>query len=110
MDRITGNGAAAPKHVPGSKNEILSVTEVKTYAVSTTDSMGRRRVLQVQRFGKLEDGGDAFFILANDEELQNQLKQPSKKMLTLLRERLSSEAEQVPEHDVAAEHIGGGDD
>lgn len=102
---------AAPKYVSGSVNEILETREVRTYAVAHTDSTGRRRIMLVQRFGKFDDGKDAFFVLASPQDIENQLKIPSKTLLDKLRAQLSQDPDEIPEHDLAEESLlGAGDE
>lgn len=94
------NKNAGAEYIDGKSNEILSITEAKTYAVNWVDHQGRRQTVLTMVFGKMEDGGMGVFILANPEDVRKQLKMPDKKFLKQFRSMLTStepvDAEDLP--------------
>lgn len=87
--------------VDGKNNEILSITEAKTYVVNWVDRQGHRQTVICMVFGTMEDGGVGVFILANPDEVRKQLKIPDKTFLQQFR-RFIAAKEPVKAEDIPA--------
>lgn len=87
--------------VPGGvTNEIISITEAKTYAVNWVDKTGHKATLLALVFGQMPDGGAGVFVMAEAKELQEKLKVPSAEFLGQFRALLGKQgpvgADQLP--------------
>lgn len=85
MASVTSPNPAA-RYFDGQGNKILSITEVKTIMVRYTDPDGKESLAQIQVFGeadygksgKPEDRMLGVWVIANLQQLQNQLRQAPK--------------------------------
>ena len=84
------NKRAGAEFMDGKSNEILSITEAKTYAVNWVDHMSKRQTVLAMVFGKMEDDGPGVFILANPDDVRKQLKLPDKNFLKQFRRFLAA--------------------
>jgi len=80
-----------PKYREGSKNEVLGITEVKTYAVNRTNSDSKEETLLVMVFGKMEDGGPGVFVLAEADAMRKQLTIANEGLRKQVRTRLAGD-------------------
>jgi hypothetical protein len=93
-------GARAPQYHPGKPNKVLRVAEVKTLAVAFTNSEGRESMCLVHTFGKdVEDGGAGVYVLAEEQQMAEQLKIANTTVKTGVRAWLAGQK------DVAASNI-----
>ena len=94
------NKRAGAEFIDGKSNEILSITESKTYAVNWVDHEGKRQTVLAMVFGVEEDGGPGVFILANPDDVRKQLKLPDKSFKKQFRKFLAAtepvEADALP--------------
>lgn len=75
MAQVTGY-AKNDDHFHAKKNEVLGVTEVKTFAIRYTDGEGKEGQALMLMYGKLQDGSPGVFVMANSEQLQKTLTLP----------------------------------
>lgn len=70
---ITGGIKRNPTFQEGSTNEVISVTELKHYAVKYTDSDSKVTMAVIARFGKFADGQPALFLEADAKSMEKTL-------------------------------------
>ncbi len=91
MAQVSGPNPAS-QYVEGQGGKVLAITEIKHYMVKYTGSDGKVSMAEVQVFGeadygksgKPEDRMLGIWVLANLEQLQNQLRQAPKDMARLI--------------------------
>lgn len=92
----------APEYVNGKQNAVLAVVPAQLFAVSWVDGNGQKSMALVLQFGKdTEDGGPGVFVLADENEMTNQLKLANATIKKGVRQHLARQqapnAEDVPE-------------
>lgn len=64
-----------PEYTTGKSNTVTGVVPAQLLAVAFVDADGRKSMCLAVQFGKdTNDGGPAVFIMADEEEMKNQLK------------------------------------
>ena len=74
----------------GQPNAVLSVTEVRTYAVRFTNSEGKELMCLVDTFGKMKDGGLGVFVKANTRQMTENLREVPPAQLESIRQQIAS--------------------
>lgn len=92
----------SPEFVNGKQNVVIGVTPAQLLAVSWVDGSGQKSMALVLQFGKdTEDGGPGVFVMADENEMVNQLKLPNATIKKGVRQWLAKQAdptaEEVPE-------------
>jgi len=84
----------APEFVSGKQNVVIGVSPAQLLAVSWVDNNGQKSMALVLQFGKdTEDGGPGIFVLADENEMVNQLKLPNSTIKKGVRQWLAKQAE-----------------
>lgn len=92
----------APEYVPGKKNVVTGIVPAQLYAVSFVGGDSQKSMALVLVFGRdNEDGGPGVFVLADENEMSNQLKIATDTVKKGVRAYLARQqeptAEEVPE-------------
>jgi hypothetical protein len=111
MPTITGPRPAA-QFADNSRNEVTAMTEARTFAVAYTNSEGRKSMALVLVFGKdAEDGGPGIFVMAEESEMEQNLRMPSATIKKGVRKFLAEQSEvtEAPSSltDVDVDEMGG---
>ncbi len=100
MPKVTRPTPAATYH-EGRPNQVISLVEVKTYMIKFTDDQGKEEIAQVQVFGTdEEDGGTGVWVIANQQELIEQLRGASKHVRRGVRAQLKELLGDLSEDDL----------
>lgn len=80
----------------GQANTVLSVTELRQFAVRYTNGEGRETMALVAQFGTMDDGGAGVFLLATETQMAEQLRRLPAGMLEQIRGAIASVAATQP--------------
>lgn len=87
-----------PKFVPGKKNQVTAVAPAGLYAVTFVGGDSQESMALVLVFGTdTEDGGPGVFVLADENEMSNQLKVATPTVKKGMRAWLAAQKEQTAE-------------